>query len=85
MWLAPLFVQEGLASRGNDDDPVRVIADMPDHLKMSRSTIYQYVREKHIPHIRFGKSGLRFRKSDIDRWLEKRSVNGRKKRRPDIR
>jgi excisionase family DNA binding protein len=40
------------------------------YLKMSTSFIRKQVRHQHIPFARPGGKVLRFRRSDLDRWLE---------------
>lgn len=44
------------------------IKDVADYLKVRRSTIYNFVEQKSIPHYRLGRQ-IRFRKEDIDRWM----------------
>ena len=78
-------VVRGLRAAGECKDSILTVTGVAEYLQMSPSTIYQYVSEEFIPHIRIGKHELRFRKSDVDRWLKQRSVEGRKRRRPAIR
>ncbi len=41
-----------------------------DHLGVSIYTVYRYAEKRFLPHIK-KKFGLRFRKSDLDAWLDK--------------
>ena len=43
---------------------------------MKLSTIYKWTHYEFIPHIKVGRF-LRFRESDVEKWLEKRSCKGR--------
>jgi excisionase family DNA binding protein len=46
------------------------------YLNVKESTIRYWVHVKYIPHIKF-QSLVRFRKTDIDAWLDKRTAPGR--------
>ena len=50
--------------------------EVADYLGVKVSTIYQWTHQEFIPHIKIGKH-VRFRQSVIDRWLDKRAVEGR--------
>lgn len=45
---------------------------LAEHLGMSPRYIGQLVRESKLPYVRIGRS-LRFRRDEIDAWLESRS------------
>ena len=45
------------------------IDEISQYLKVKPSTIYSMVAEKRIPHFRVGRL-VRFRKSEIDLWME---------------
>jgi len=52
------------------------VKEMASLLQIHPNTIYQWVEKTEVPFIRLGngkKSGIRFRKNDIDEWLEKRT------------
>ena len=57
--------------------------EMADCLGVEKSTIYQWTHQGFIPHIKLGKL-VRFRESDVMKWLDSRSRNGRKTRQVDI-
>ena len=46
-------------------------------LEVKKSTIYNWTHTGYIPHIKLGKL-VRFKKSDILKWLDKKSNPGRK-------
>ncbi|MBU0683514.1 MAG: helix-turn-helix domain-containing protein [Candidatus Omnitrophica bacterium] len=49
------------------------IQELSEHLKVSTNTIYSWVSQKRIPHIKVGRL-VRFEKGKINEWLESRSV-----------
>jgi excisionase family DNA binding protein len=52
-------------------------ADAAAYLRISINSLYKLTARKaayRIPHVRLGK-GLRFRRTDIDRWLDRRIVS----------
>jgi excisionase family DNA binding protein len=50
------------------------IEQLGEYLQMSRKSIYEFTHQKKIPFTKVGRR-LRFRKDDIDRWLEKNTHN----------
>jgi excisionase family DNA binding protein len=46
------------------------------HLSVSVGFIRKAVREKRVPFARAGTKALRFRRSDLDRWLEANGSGG---------
>jgi len=50
-----------------------------EYLGVRKSTIYQWTHEGYIPYVKLGKF-VRFKASRIERWLEKRSTEGRVRR-----
>lgn len=47
------------------------VKEVSAYLALRTSKVYSLVEEKQIPHYRIGRQ-LRFRKSDIDEWIEKK-------------
>jgi excisionase family DNA binding protein len=47
------------------------VTEAADYLRVSKSAIYSWVEKGRLPCLRAG-SGLRFRLSDLDAWLEGR-------------
>ena len=54
--------------------------ELSKYLRVHKVTIYRWVTRRQIPFMMLP-HGVRFRKSAIDRWLEKRSSAGRLVRR----
>jgi len=60
--------------------------DVPElcaKLRVARSTVYDWVHLGFIPHVRLG-GCVRFRPSEIGRWLDQQAKPGRTRRVPDI-
>jgi excisionase family DNA binding protein len=53
------------------------VQEIADYLQVRPSTIYQWTHQGFIPHVKLG-NRIRFRLSQVDRWLEKKTVEGRK-------
>lgn len=54
---------------GNTSDDWFTLAELGDWLKVSRTTTYRLVRERHIPAYRIGRA-TRVRRRDVEQWLE---------------
>jgi excisionase family DNA binding protein len=52
------------------------ISEAADYLKLSQSFIRKQVRHQRIPFARPGGKVLRFRRLDLDRWLESNGCGG---------
>jgi len=64
-------------------DKLLTVEEMAEYLNLKPSTIYQWTHQGFIPHIKLG-SRVRFRMSQIEKWLESRMVNGRTRNRVRI-
>jgi len=42
-------------------------------LHVPRSTLYELVRSRGLPHVRIGRRGLRFTRADLARWVDENS------------
>lgn len=42
-------------------------------LRVPRSTLYELVRSRGLPHVRIGRRGLRFTRADLARWVGENS------------
>jgi excisionase family DNA binding protein len=42
-------------------------------LHVPRSTLYEMVRSRGLPHVRIGRRGLRFTRADLARWIGENS------------
>jgi excisionase family DNA binding protein len=43
-------------------------------LHVPRSTLYELVRSRGLPHVKVGRRGLRFTRIDLARWVNEHSV-----------
>ena len=57
-----------------ETDTIFDVKGLAEYLKMDKSWVYNRAHLKTIPHFKIGKY-LRFKKSAIDKWFEKESVN----------
>jgi len=53
------------------EDEVLTLQELAGYLKIAEKTLYGYAQKGTIPGIKIG-SAWRFRKTDIDAWLEER-------------
>lgn len=49
------------------------VGEVADRLGFTKGTVYQMVYRGKIPHVKIG-SALRFRLSEIDRWVQERDT-----------
>jgi len=59
------------------------IKDLSEWLQVNKSTIYQWTHIGYIPHYKLPK-GVRFKPSEVERWLNKRKKKGRASYKLDI-
>ncbi len=50
-------------------DGLLTLPEAADYLRLAKQTIYNMVNREEIPYLKAGRQ-LRFRKSDLDTWLE---------------
>lgn len=50
-------------------DSLLTLPEAADYLRLAKQTIYNLVNRGEIPYLKAGRQ-LRFRKSDLDAWLE---------------
>lgn len=43
-------------------------------LHVPRSTLYELVRSRGLPHVKIGQRGMRFSRTDLARWVSEHSV-----------
>ena len=65
------------------NDQILTPEEAADYLRVKRSTIYAWVCQHFIPHLKLG-GRLRFRRAALDAWLTAREVDGRATRIPGI-
>lgn len=51
-------------------EPLLDAAEAARLLHVPRSTLYELVRSRGLPHVRIGRRGLRFTRTDLARWVE---------------
>jgi len=51
------------------------VDEIAEYLQVKPSTIYQWTHTGYIPHVKLG-NRVRFRLSQVDRWIERRTVDG---------
>lgn len=49
-------------------------------LHVPRSTVYELVRSRGLPHVRIGERGLRFTRSDLGSWIVENTYGTRRRR-----
>jgi PTS system nitrogen regulatory IIA component len=57
-------------------EPLLTVDEIAKYLRVQPSTIYQWTHQGFIPHIKIGNL-VRFRISQVDKWLEGKANNGR--------
>ncbi len=60
-----------LSGKGQDEDLVLDVAGLCDYLKVTPKWVYEQTHLKAIPQIKLSGKTLRFKKKDIDRWIER--------------
>jgi excisionase family DNA binding protein len=58
-------------------EPLMTADEAAKLLHVPRSTLYELVRSRGLPHVRIGLRGLRFTRTDLARWVSENSVVGR--------
>jgi len=61
-----------LAGKTSERDEIFTPESLAEYLKVDRSWIYKKVHDKEIPFFKNGKY-VRFKKSEIDKWIERNS------------
>lgn len=61
----------------SDSDGIEYIGykQLAEMLGVKVATIYSWVSRRVVPYVRVGPRVVRFRRADIDKWLEERSVS----------
>ncbi|MFL5897159.1 MAG: helix-turn-helix domain-containing protein [Solirubrobacterales bacterium] len=49
-------------------------------LRVPRSTLYELVRSRGLPHVRIGDRALRFTRSDLEEWIAQNTYGTRRNR-----
>jgi excisionase family DNA binding protein len=64
-------------------EPLWTVAELSGATKIAKSTIYEWVQQEYIPHIKLG-GCIRFRPSEVMTWLDKHAKPGRSQRVPEV-
>lgn len=59
------------------NDEIMTIKELAEYLKIAEKTAYRFVSEGKIPGFKVG-SARRFRKAEIDRWIEQQESGSQK-------
>jgi excisionase family DNA binding protein len=70
----------GAAQRLRQSEPLLTADEAARLLRVPRSTLYELVRSRGLPHIRIGERGLRFTRSDLDDWIAENTYGTRRRR-----
>lgn len=62
-------------------EPLMTADEAARLLHVRRSTVYELVRSRGLPHVRIGERGLRFTRSDLGTWIAENSYGTRRQRR----
>jgi excisionase family DNA binding protein len=60
--------------------PLLSAAEVDALLRVPRSTLYELVRSRGLPHVRVGDRGLRFTLPDLEQWIEENTYGTRRHR-----
>jgi excisionase family DNA binding protein len=55
------------------NEPLMTADEAARLLHVPRSTVYELVRSRGLPHVRIGDRGLRFTRTDLARWVGENS------------
>jgi excisionase family DNA binding protein len=64
-------------------EPMWTVAELSGLTKYAKSTIYDWVRQEYIPHIKV-RGCIRFRPREILAWLDRHAKPGRTQRVPEV-
>lgn len=70
----------GASSQLSPSDPLLTADEAARLLRVPRSTLYELVRSRGLPHIRIGERGLRFTRSDLHEWIAENTYGTRRRR-----
>jgi excisionase family DNA binding protein len=68
------------ANQLRQSEPLLTANEAARLLRVPRSTLYELVRSRGLPHIRIGERGLRFTRSDLDEWIAENTYGTRRRR-----
>ncbi len=59
------------------ENSILTYKEASEYLNIKLATLYGLVHEKRIPHFRLGARMVRFRQSELDRWMEEKYVEAK--------
>lgn len=59
-------------------EPLMTAEEAARLLHVPRSTVYELVRSRGLPHVRIGERGLRFTRSDLGGWIAENTYGTRR-------
>jgi excisionase family DNA binding protein len=68
------------ANQLRQSEPLLTTEEAARLLRVPRSTLYELVRSRGLPHVRIGERGLRFTRSDLDEWIADNTYGTRRRR-----
>lgn len=58
-------------------EPLLDANEAAELLHVPRSTLYELVRSRRLPHVRIGERGLRFTRADLQTWVTENTYGSR--------
>lgn len=68
------------ATRLGPSAPLLTADEAARLLRVPRSTLYELVRSRGLPHVRIGDRALRFTRSDLEEWIAQHTYGTRRNR-----
>lgn len=62
------------AAFDTDDERLLTYTEAATLLNLPRGTLHAMVHHRMIPHLRLGPRSVRFRRAELERWLDDRAV-----------
>lgn len=59
--------------------PLMTANEAAQLLRVPRSTLYELVRSRGLPHVRIGDRGLRFTRLDLETWVSEHTYGTRRR------
>jgi excisionase family DNA binding protein len=68
------------STRRGPSVPLLTAAEAARFLHVPRSTLYELVRSRGLPHVRIGDRALRFMPADLEEWIAENTYGTRRNR-----
>ena len=72
--IKPLLMQFSRHEQGMEADVIFDVTGLSEYLAVSKKWLYEQTHQKAIPHYKLGNKQTRFRKKEIDTWLNSMRV-----------